>query len=306
MHALELQARSLRRYCSPELFSTILVVDNSARVTPASHRERLLEAYGALAPKVQFVDRSSLGTLRGVDGWWRQQVLKIKVAEIVQTERYIVLDAKNHLVRPLTRECFQTHDGRMKMGVHSYSGHSLRRHLERALDYFGMAKEPSLERFSATTPPFAFDTATVRELIAWVSKREGTPYERVVVARGLTEFFLYGAFVRSQGRFDQLYCEDESASAAIWRGRATAEACAEAIAVSHATQTPWFSIQRDAVPKLGRSARDLVAEFWTDRGLFLNKSASAAFLTLLRRAALFHLVRSLPARAMRRAGLRRV
>jgi hypothetical protein len=68
---------------------------------------------GALMNKTRFLPAPEVATLAPMRAWRAQQVLKLEVARRVATEQYLLLDAKNHFVRPTTSADFW-HDGRIR------------------------------------------------------------------------------------------------------------------------------------------------------------------------------------------------
>jgi hypothetical protein len=105
----------MRLYCPPELIDEIIIVDNTS---PGSGkwRDDLLRHYGSLACFVRIVPAANIAVMpASTGGWYTQQVLKIKVAETIRSDRYVVLDAKSHLIRRLGREFLETPTGQPRM-----------------------------------------------------------------------------------------------------------------------------------------------------------------------------------------------
>ena len=67
-----------------------------------------------------------------------QQVLKIKIAYVVRSDRYVALDAKNHLVSALTREFLESSTVNLRTNGYSYVDQPMLEYLERTLDYLGL------------------------------------------------------------------------------------------------------------------------------------------------------------------------
>src|SRR5262245_65860 len=169
---LALQARSLRIYCPRDLIAAIIVIDNSERGLPDATCRELLAEYGDLAGIVRFVPATSVASTERAKGWQSQQLLKLLVANIVETERYVVLDAKNHLVTPLGRQHFEASDGRASVQAHGYRRHLMRPYLERVLDFLDLDPEPLLDRFPQTTTPFTLYSTIARQMTRELSRRE--------------------------------------------------------------------------------------------------------------------------------------
>lgn len=134
---LDLQARSMRQYCR-DLIEEIIIVDNSSQGA-TRWQGGLLHQYGDLANQVQFIHAADIAAIpKQTDGWLSQQVLKIKIAYVVRSDRYVALDAKNHLVSALTREFLESSTGQPRTNGYSYVDQPMLEYLERTLDYLGL------------------------------------------------------------------------------------------------------------------------------------------------------------------------
>lgn len=143
---LQLQARSIARFLDPAGIGEILVVVNDRDQAGCVERVRaILPDYGALADRVRILRPEDLFVLRparlgprgiwdraraaftayrrfyplGVKGGWRgnrgwavQQALKLLAARCGSGANVLILDAKNHFVRPVSVASFVAPDGR--------------------------------------------------------------------------------------------------------------------------------------------------------------------------------------------------
>ncbi len=217
---LRLQARSMRLYCPPDLVDEIIVVDNSQRATSNRWRTDLLYHYGKLARLVRFISRAELVTIpAGAGGWWTQQVLKIKTAEVIRSERYVLLDAKNHLISQLARDFLETEAGLPRINGHSFIKDPMRNFLERTLSYFGLSPELYLNWFTRTTTPFTILASEARALVQYLEDREGKPFALTFLEKQLTEFFLYSGFLESKGILKSSYDLTQPHCAQFWHAR---------------------------------------------------------------------------------------
>jgi hypothetical protein len=276
---LRLQARSMRLYCPPNLVDQIIIVDNSEPAASNRWRADLLHQYGSLAQLVRFIPGADLAEMpSGAAGWWTQQVLKIKVAEVVRSERYVLLDAKNHLVKQLGRGFLETADGLPRVSGLTYVGHEMRDFLERALAYFGIDSAPHLDWFTRTGTPFTILTSEARELLRYVEDREGKPFASALLQKQLTEFFLYSAFLQSKGTLKTLYDLTQPCCIQIWGHTANESDCAAAIREAESADRPFMSVHRNAIANMNEKGRAVVAEFWRARGLFPSVMDAIRFL----------------------------
>jgi hypothetical protein len=276
---LVLQARSLRLFAPRDLFASVLVIDNSIGGTSEAVRRRLLAEYGDLASRVRFLNRVDFAIVTTGWGWVTQQILKLLAADAVATERYVVLDAKNHFVAPVGRGSFEAPDGRARMSMTAYRGHALEAHLDRVLAFVGLDPAAYVDRFPQTRTPFVFDTASVRDMVRTLPRRDGETFEAFFIRHDVTEFFLYSAWLlKTPGAFEALYSVEDFELPGVWPHYADAEGCRSTIASLDRAMAPVFGVHRDALTLLDRRARAVVAAFWAGRGLFRSREAAEAFI----------------------------
>jgi Family of unknown function (DUF6492) len=277
-----LQARSLDKYLSRDLASEILVIENPQPGQPTNWRDRLFEEYGALAARVRFVEAREVADIPAkVSGWFSQQILKLMVSALISTDRYLVLDGKNHLVREMTRGFVEGASGLPRSYLMDYETHPMKAYLKNTLDYFGLDPDAHIHAFSPTTTPFVFSTALVRELVRHVEARERRTFPDAFLYDGYkrSEFFLFAAYILSLGRaLSDVYELSGAPCPAIWP-ESTVTECRDAIAASDNNAMPVFALHRRAIPKLDDSARRDLAAFWIRRGLFGSLAAAVRFLS---------------------------
>lgn len=275
-----LQARSLALYARPEDVASVIVVDNGAPEMSRRTRKRLLAAYGPLAERVQIVPRSALGADTGSSGWMSQQVMKLAVHDRVTTPTYVLLDAKNHLIRPVTVGDFLAADGRARTGFQSYRHHPLLPRVEKVLAYLGL-DPATADRFPPTSTPFVMHTDVVAALIADIEASAGRPFTEEFVAADLTEFPLYsGWLLRRDGDFEATYVDDAIQSPTIWGGGASRAGVEKAIAEAKERNAPAFGVHRRALNRLDADTAAPLADFLTERGIVSGPAEFSA----LRRA----------------------
>lgn len=284
-HLLELQARSLARHLDPEVVDEVLVVDNGWRPPGAARRAAVRSAYGPLADRVRVLGAQDVTDVPATTGWRSQQILKLAVAEQVGSARYLLLDAKNHLVRPTSWADLQAADGRAHGGRHSYAEHPLRPQLERTLRYLGLDPAAHVPDFPPTATPFVMDTATVRHLVADVAARSGRPFPEEFEAAGLIEFFLYSGWMAREGvDAGALYDGVPLESPTVWPRLATAAGLEQCLAEVARTDAAFFAVHRTALARLPRPATERLVELWTERGLFDDARDARRLVAAFRRA----------------------
>ncbi|RHA43143.1 hypothetical protein D1825_06310 [Cellulomonas rhizosphaerae] len=301
---LELQARSFARFVAPELVGEVIVVDNSRHGIPARRARAIMSAYGRHAERVRIVPGRQIADPATSLGWTSQQVLKLAVAKLVTTPRYVALDAKNIFVAPLAPAYLESADGRARVGAHPYTSHPLRESLVRVLDYFDLPTEETIQQFPATVTPYVLYTEDVVTLMAEVERREQATFSRAFVQRGFTEFFLYAAWIMVVYRDRSVrYAEDQPGCPTVWPSRATLPHVEEAVDGAASGDFPVLSVHRTALMRLDEPSVRLLCEFWARVGLFDTSDAAVAFVAEYRkyfsRRVWVKRVREAPARVAR-------
>jgi len=275
---LELQARSFDAFLDGETVERIIVIDNSSSGMPSRRRRSLLRSYGRHAGQVDIRRNSDIALVPSTIGWKSQQVLKIRVADTVGTSAYVVLDAKNHLIRPTGRDVFVSGD-RPRANFYHYDTHPLRGTLETVLDYFVLDRPSHIARFTATATPFLLLSAACTALVADLEVREGTLFADLFVERGFTEFFLYSAWLESTGSvLDRLYDDSGIPNPVVWPKGRSRDGVAATLALAEQKQAHVLSIHRTALARMDRDATTLIVDFWVRLGFFHSVGAARAFI----------------------------
>ncbi len=274
---LTLQARSMARHADPGLFSEIVVIDNTCRGMSRSSVASLRAEYGPLAPLVTVVAARRLLPGSIASGWWGQQLLKIVVASSLRTDRYLVLDAKNLVVRRLGRDFLEGPDGRPRMPVQAYGAHPLLERLKVSLRWWGIDPEPHVPRFGSTVTPFVMETALVAEMVTEVERRTGTSFVSAFRAQDVTEFFFYLGWLCVRGRLEDRYHLERVRCPALWPARADLATLMREIDESQAGLSPVFTVHQRALKDLDDACTGALAAFWTRSGLFACTAEAARF-----------------------------
>ena len=229
LELLELQAASLDRFFPAELVRRILVLLNDVDEEACGAAvERLRPAYGKLAPKVQIASPADLfalrpaeltrqqprnwpahwftkyrhrwpwgrkGGWRGNRGWSVQQALKLAVGRAVQAPYVLILDAKNHLVRPVTVGSFVGPDGRPRSHL-ACRDRQQRRWIEASFIRMGMTPPAPDAPAPPSVTPVSVRTDVLRGAVDAIERRIG-PVETFFARKRKfeTEFMLLYAYV---------------------------------------------------------------------------------------------------------------
>ena len=271
--ALCFQARSMARYLPEYMVSDILVVDNSDASGTLNHT-KVVAHYGPLKASVSFLSNRDITPAKVGSGWLAQQVLKLQIAERVKTPKYILLDAKNHIVFPLEREFLETKDGKLLSYYGNFSKHPLDHCLRRVLEYLDLSPT-HMTKFPPTGTPFTMVTKLVLEMMHYLECREKRPWwETFLEGRfteflegRFTEFFVYSGYLILTHQLHSNYSFQESVESTIWETNQFPDDVRRAIARTEEKRLPFFSIHRRAIPLLDNQSKAMLAAFWKRREL---------------------------------------
>jgi hypothetical protein len=278
---MDLQARSMKLYGDPSLIEEIIVIDNFTGSKPRRWEEKLLAAYGYLAPKVRIIEAAAITDTHDSTGWFSQQALKLAVSKMVKTDRYVILDAKNHLIKPLTRDFLETPGGKIRINGYGYENHPLRAYLEKTCAYLGVDVLGPLEKFVRTSTPFTMITTAAMALVDNVEAKSGKDLAQCITENGLTEFFLYAAALLQAGVLYELYEWSQPFSPDIWKwGAEDLSIIREAVDKAQRDSAgPFFSVHRGAIPLFTPAGRNIICDLWVGRSLFRDADEAFEFLS---------------------------
>ena len=253
------------------LCTKIIVVDNSVD-TPLD-RAVLMPLCGDLP--VRIIDATTLAPRpNNSNGWFTQQVYKLLVARDVSTKNYLVLDAKNHLIAPLTQPMLQAPDGRLRIEQHNFVNHPLKPHLLRACDYFGVDHHV-IHAFVPLGTPFGMPTDLVRDLVIHV-ERNDQPLMQSFLAARVTDFSFFGTYVLHLGhQFEDHYQWCLPIGDVLWFGHDNARMQQT---ISQASQGCCFGVHRWTFHNMDATTQHMVASLWYERNLFASYDDGRRFI----------------------------
>lgn len=276
---LRLQARSMRQHVPDALVAKFVVIDNTRRGMPASERDALRKELGPHGSALVILAPSSIAQLPPASGWHAQQVLKLCVARQIETDAYVVLDAKNHFIDAPPLSFFESEDGRPRASWYSFEDHHFRPTLERVLRYVDLPTEPFPDRFTSTITPFVLRTSDVVQMVDEIDARSSGGFERELIDQGLAEFFLYGAWSWSKyGGLEQAFELHEEPCPVVWPKSADVTGVRRAVELAEQRHSPIFAVHRRALTRMDDAARRVLGDFWVERSLFTDRADADEFL----------------------------
>lgn len=281
---LHIQARSMDRYLDPSQVSKIYVIDNSTTPLGESDRASVIDAYGHLGDRVRLVTVDELDIPRAESGYIRQQLAKLLIARIVEDAWYICLDAKNVFVSS-SLEGFLIQDGRPVISRYSFANHPLKEKLLLSLKYMGVRPKDHLTSFTPTVTPYPIYSAVARDLISAVERRENSSFSHAFTRCGLTEFFLYGAWIIKSGvDVESLYIVGDRLPS-VWPKSVNEGGLDQALVKARATGAPIFTVHRKAIANLNEANVAKLATFWAEREVFASVDEGIRFVEQIRTSA---------------------
>ncbi len=264
-----LQARAMALYLDPATAGHILVVNNDPDqdAFASLFRERILPAYGPLRDHVRLLAPQELlqegETARS--GWRRQQGLKIEAVRRFSGGVCLVLDGKNHLIRPWQASDLRGRDGRL--AAHP---RRMKAAFQRAFDLFDIPPEVVPPIIANIMTPFAMVGEKVRAMDDVVRYRTGHGAAALVMGGGALEFTLYWAFLVAQGEAARLYnLSAPSISITVWGQPTDNPDLIDRVAARPTTR--WLGVHR-RVATGDPALRERVARLWCHYGLVTSEA----------------------------------
>ena len=131
--------------------------------------------------------------------WRNQQILKLLVANIVETKYFLILDGKNHFIRNITHSDFFEND---KPILFTNKRDVLIETYYNCLDYYGIScpfdyiNNPHIITLNSMTPYLLCKT-DVLEMITYITEKENDSFYNFFIKSKLlyTEFYLYSTYL---------------------------------------------------------------------------------------------------------------
>ena len=284
LHLLALQARSIARHVRATDIAEIIVIAHGAdnQGLAARFRDIVVPHYGALRDRVRCIAAESL--VRGLPegrGWFTQQILKLRVAAVIATPDYLLLDAKNHVVTPASRDSFMAPDGRARNWLTHYR-HDFQARFAGAARRFGLDPAAFVDAFPPTITPLVVNRAAALAMIAEVEHREGEPFEAFFLrhADAHSEFLLYHAWLASRpGGLDDAFVFGPQRVVTCFPDKVRDDNTFDSILwQADRPDTLCFGVHRAAVETMTPAQRSRLAAYLHRRGLLDSPGEATLFL----------------------------
>lgn len=209
-----------------------------------------------------------LGGWRGNRGWSVQQALKLTVARFCRADNILILDAKNHFVRPVTTATFVAASGRPRFTEVETASDKQKLWIAGSFRLLGAEPPGKDQPKPPTVTPFCVPRQLLAECIDELEMRVGPAEAFFAQARGDTsEFMLIFAHgVKHHGSWSAIGEPGLPRAATIFR-RSTDDMIDAVLDDLENGRCDIFSIHNSQLPKLGAEQKARIIRIWQSLGL---------------------------------------
>lgn len=131
--------------------------------------------------------------------WFTQQLVKIEISKKVGTKYYIILDAKNHFIKHISKDTFFDKNNKPYIYFND-SGSIFNDYYSNCLNYFNV-NCPNMDLNLGnlkiqTTTPFIFITKQCLNLLSHVESKENKTFKQFFIeSKKYTEFYFYYSYL---------------------------------------------------------------------------------------------------------------
>jgi hypothetical protein len=286
INLLRLQARSLRLHFDERSINSISVIVNWP---DEEEFEELFETfvepeYGHLRDRLKLISHATLVNPRlKAHGWRRQQALKLLIARLLSADHYLILDAKNHFIRPVSSETFFTDTGRIAIYLKPPSASLLPRFVA-SLRYFDIQDPDLTKKTLPTTTPFVMPRRLLMNMLDMIERKEMGPFDNFFLRknREVTEFYLWlGFLLRTFGTFEESYEPSKMIAATVFRTwPEQPERWDRVMQQTTKKSVVLLGLHRDALTRLNDMQWDQVTKVWRAAGLLDDDTSARSFMEL--------------------------
>lgn len=265
---LELQLVSIDRLFDLDTLGTYWLIPNGeADGFEAGLRGFVDRLRPALRDKVRILPASTLATEK-LGGWRGQQVIKLLVSRRIAALTYLVLDAKNHFIRPASAADF-FRDGKA-LTLFERPSPAMQYLLVASASYFGISLDEAMAEAMPTITPYLMYTDMARALLDEVEKREGMPFARafLINLKGFGEFLLYYAYLRWRGEIAGRYVNGPRTCITLFaKWPEEAAVIGRVLDGVSRPEVNMFGLHRLRLPILDREHKQRIAQMWQVAGI---------------------------------------
>lgn len=287
LEALKVQARSLRKFLTPESVDHYYIALNESKKTDFAFRVES-EVSSILCDTgftFEVIDGSRFFPLDRSHGWWSQQALKLLVAAQCR-DLVVILDAKNHFIRECSLETFFAAEClKPKVLLRSNDDH-LGLYFRNAFEYFELNPEIYIHSSIPPVTPFPLRADSVRGLIHAIEKKEQISFSGFFLQppHGYTEFFLFQAYqIQLHQKFECFSAKSHRNVVTFFEDKIISQTKfdGEFHAAMTRSEIVCLGLHRAALAKMNCAQKEKIANLWSTIGLFADSDTSTVALDAL-------------------------
>ena len=218
LNLLKLQARSIALYVPKNLIKSIIIICRDEQ-SPDIIRNNIVSEYKDLQNKVTVYNNSQFineKTNEIDNGWFIQQIIKLRAYKVCTSKYHIVLDAKNHFISPIDESFFFKNEKPLQV-LENCKTYNMRNYIINSLNVFENYKnstssvlyytEENAPYFQTLLTPVIFKTEICKEIDSIMILEEFIN-SQVHCA----EFALYAAYLKFKNIEDEYIRTDKQFS----------------------------------------------------------------------------------------------
>lgn len=208
--------------------------------------------------KVRIIEwKDLLGDAEKV-GYYDQQALKLSLGDYYDTEFFLMLDSKNHFIRPTAAEDF-FHDGK-PYGPMTNTSDMWRPYLEKS--FAAMDNDHAdLRQMMPSITPYLMYSAEVKKVADLLTNKTGLALPQAMKSTGGTEFLMYYASI--QPHLGNLYWDmplSVKTLFATWPQ--DPQTVLNAVADATTKGIHMFGLHRKRIPQLTEEQTEAIIKMW--------------------------------------------
>lgn len=275
---LRLLVASIEKFVDPNIINNIYVINNSANMSTGFliYNQIVAPLVNVYEGRVQLISKEVLGLGRDPDisSYTMQQALKLHISSLISSDEYLLLDAKNHFIRPVKIEDFFDDSGKIYTEETKQSGYLLTC-LQQSLKFLNTTTPDEMHSLPTVTP-YMMKTQIVRSMLGDFRKMFNKNAAQVISENNKrTEFFMYYAYMlKISGGWKQFYQASRRKYVTLFtRYPEGQDLTTSVIARVSNSDVYCFAIHKKRFDTLSKADENQIIEMWENRGLLTRSEA---------------------------------
>lgn len=271
-----LQAISIEKHFEIDNINKYMIVLNgSSNQELAEYLEdlfNLFELSRSLQRKIQFINANDLLDWIPPEtenrSYLLQQIIKLKIARLVNSKHYLLLDSKNHFIRDVNIDDFISNE-KIKTQFKK-PAYGLIKFLNHSLSVFNLRNEDYIENAMPTITPYLMKTLYVRELTTFLEEKFSKPFEQVFFEEipNATEFYLYYSWLIKNNLLEDYVQSAGNGVTLYTRYPEDHDLCKELLRKAQSNKLiKVFGLHRNRIPKLDEGELQILKSIWQNANL---------------------------------------